>query len=328
MALAEAFVEVARPEKTMITSQRLLLVVLLAGCQVQPPSNVHPPVTYPPDGGIVHLQPNDGGQNPVDGGTSVPVKPTITVDRTPTETIWPTVPIHGSTQNADFVVEDDELGSRSVPVQNDGRFCIDVPLKPETKNSIAFRAKNAKGSSSSVAPVETLQHGNPPDPAPPIPSINGAFLATVEHNGITNLGSSDDYVVDGDPATTFAFGAVLANHTPYVALTLRMQRRIDSVQVLSGDSRPNGFDVYLSNFDAPGPCGQSDNNYWTRVGGIGQTTGDDVVKFAATTTGHVCLALQGGGSWLHGYAIDELEVWTMPVPAQSPEIAPTCDNGG
>jgi hypothetical protein len=312
-----------------------LVLLGLVGCAVEEPSALPPTGNDPNTGGSTTdfrppppadmARPDDGRVEP----------PSLGAIRQLTE--YPTVPIHGTAEAGATVLIKATDGSQiAADVLPSGRFCADVPLKPNSVNRFELRVVDLDGNMSSAVSVQVEQRGTPTVETPQQRPAENMSIGGAVATKLSWDHGSDTSLKDGDAGTYAGAWQRAWATTDSVVLRLAQRRSINKITLRAPSECPltAHFQLFVSNADAPSDPGTVPMQ-WTMLrdatAGIGQELSINLQQ--ATILSHVAVYFDRGwvawgdadincGNWAWGayYAFSEIQAWSVPnaIPPPPP----------
>jgi len=304
-------------------SVRHATTVLLCWALLAPACSAEDPPTGRYDLGLV-----EPDQSLPDGLAECPSPAglTISLDSHAEPTCQTLQVLRGSAPGADrIVVQGGPGAAQPATVGSDGRFCLEVPLTPDSQNTLTLFAVDAGGCPGQSL-VHTVEHRSCDQPDTPTASVNAALGAGVTGSS-PNSGDAHS-LVDGKLETevTYKGGSWGFNDASIkIDIALPKQVELERIIVRWKDSKGNGcnyaadYEVAISDSIDPGKVGDGP---WTQVVKI--TDGDGGEDNHQLTTNpkarHVGLVLKNNGcsTWSESFTLLEVEVWATDPAVQVP----------
>jgi hypothetical protein len=319
----------------------IAIVSAVGGCGL--PDDAPPKQQVKPDSGVAPETDS--------GGSRSPQMQKPAVDAVPNSICGDSVPLQGSAPAGSSVFVMGGLATSGIATDahpTTGRFCLDVPLKKNSSNTLEVRAQDPKlGMSDAVTVVVT--HSTCKDDAPVVPpeeqKSRNVALGIKGSSSKTPEEGNEGFLTDGKTSQSVVYTQDLwswggGDANIWVRIKLEKLTELEKIVVRWRDSNGSGssyggrYKVIVSPMSDPGDPNIK-NGYWTEVGNItegdGGTDSFDL-KAQKPVVQQVALWLQKDGStnWQESFAISELEVWDAPkksTPTPTPQ-ANTCANVG
>jgi len=271
----------------------------------------------------------DTGAPDAPQGCPPPSKLTLSLDSYPDPTCHALQPFRGSAQGADRVVALGGAGAAPpVKVGTDGKFCIEVELKPDSLNTITFSPVDADGCPGQDL-VRQIEHQSCATPDASVAEINVAKGASVVTDATPSAGSNTD-LVDGKTATVVEYvgGWGWTNANIWVGVALGHPVELEKLVVRWRDSKGNGCDygasykIAISAYSSPGKM-DLNSGTWTLLEDVsGGDGGEDSFSPGSPKplAQHVALLLLSDGctGWSESFALSELEIWAKDPSTPTP----------
>ena len=274
----------------------------------------------------------DIGPSTTDNGTTPTKMQAPSVDPIPNTICSDSVPLQGAAVPGASVFVMGGLATSGIATDahpTTGRFCIDVPLKKGSVNTIEVRAQDpvlgvSEPTTVSVTHGGTCQDDVTPPPDPP-KSKNIALNLPVRTSKSEDKGNPG-FLTDGNSSTVAVYSGGSWTSDANIWLTMKLEKlmAVEKIVVRWRDNSSSSehqyavkYKVLISTKSDPGDP-NLDNGYWTPVAEV--TSGDGGVDtFDLKTTKpqaqHVAVWLQQDGAsytWSETFAVAEIEVWDVP----------------
>lgn len=296
----------------------LLMALSAAACTVQAPDEQGVDPTGP-DASV--------GGDPDD--TTTPPEVRLHVDQPVSSTNYFTVPVSGQgPRGGSLLVNTPERGAYSTSIGADGCFCIDVPLTPNTPNTLTFKAMDEAANYSDEVSVSVNQAGSPPgQPAPGLPT-NLSRGGTVYKTSMSLNGGSPSALTDGNPNTEVDYEDSWFDDN-YLAVSFSQRGNVDFLRIrTAANCVATEYNLLISDAVSPGKAvkGAAD---WKFVYHQTAGDGDDAYQmFTPTPARHVAIEFLSGDCYgpLSDHVIREIDVHTPPPPPPNAPAVPSCAN--